>query len=150
MKYLSQILSLSQKADEILQRNERLFKSISPSILVDALASDDQSIRKIAISKLEEISNTELGYDPDADESSQKDGVKVWLGKTLNTMKLIAVDWSEYGYGGYKTELNLEKGLYDIRINFFENKGGAHIEFSWDSEYVSKGIVPPENLFHIE
>lgn len=222
--------SVRQRADEILKRNERFFKSIRKIALVNALASDDISIRKIAISRLEELANTDLGYDPDADGTDRRiamaawkgwisaklkpgllgiyyrkksfedevlsridsqikfkwegapvsdmpkdefsirwvgkikiphdgkytlsfkndDGVKVWLGKTLDTMKLIAVDWSEYGYGGYKTELNLEKRLYDIRIDFFENQKGAHIEFSWDAEGVSKGVVPPENLFYIE
>jgi len=222
--------SLRQKADEILQKNERLFKSIEPITLVEALVSDDESIRKISISKLEELANTDLGYDPDADEASRRiaiagwkgwitaklkpglvgiyyrkknfkdevlsrvdkqikfkwegapaenmpkdefsirwvgkikiphdgtytmsfkndDGVKVWLGKTLDTMKLIVVDWSEYGYGGYQTKLNLKKGFYDIRMDFFENKKEALIEFSWNAEGVSKGVVPSENLFHIE
>jgi len=218
--------ALKQQANEILQKNKRLFKSIGTVALVDALESDDISIRKIAISELEQIANIDLGYSPDADESSRMiaverwkgwlmaklkpgllgvyyqkknfegevlsrvnkrikfkwtdapaknmpkdefsirwvgklkiphdgvynlsfkndDGVKVWLGKTLDTMEQIAVDVSEYGYAGYKTELKLEKGFYDIRIDFFENKKDAHIEFSWNSEHVSKGIVPPKNL----
>ncbi|HIE29823.1 TPA: hypothetical protein EYP66_21345 [Candidatus Poribacteria bacterium] len=221
---------LRQQATEILQKNERLFKSIGTVALVNALASDDISIRKIAISELELIANTGLGYLPDADETSRRiaverwrgwiaaklkpgllgvyyrkknfedeilsrvdkrikfkwkdapaedmpkdqfsirwvgkikiphdsvytlsfkndDGVEVWLGKTLDTMEQIVVDVSEYGYAGYKKELKLEEGFYDIRIEFFENKKDAHIEFSWDSEHISKGIVPPENLFHTE
>jgi len=221
---------LRQRANETLQKNKRLFKSVGTAALVDALASDDISIRKIAISKLELLANTNLGYVPDADESSRKiamerwkgwimaklkpgllgiyyrkknfegevlsrvdkrikfkwreapaenmpkdefsirwvgkiniphdgvytlsfkndDGVKVWFGRTLDTMEQIAVDVSEYGYGGYKTKLNLKKGFYDISIEFFENKKDAHIEFSWDSEYIQKGIVPPKNLFHIK
>ena len=222
--------ALKQKANETLQKNERLFKSIGTIALVNALASDDISIRKIALAQLEALANTDFEYDPDADESTRKvalecwqgwmraklkpgllgvyyrkknfedemlsrvdkrikfkwkeapaenmpkdgfsirwvgklkiphdsiytlsfkndDGVKVWLGKTLDTMEQIAVDVSEYGYGGYKTKLNLKEGLYDIRIDFFENKKDAHIEFSWDSEHVSKGVVPLKYLFHLE
>ena len=222
--------ALRQKANATLQKNNRLFKSIGTIALVNALASDDISIRKIALAQLESLANTDFEYDPDADESTRKvalerwkgwmraklkpgllgvyyrkknfedemlsrvdkrikfkwkeapaenmpkdgfsirwvgklkiphdsiytlsfkndDGVKVWLGKTLDTMEQIAVDVSEYGYGGYKTKLNLKKGLYDIRIEFFENKKDAHIEFSWDSEHVSKGIVPSKYLFHIK
>jgi len=78
------------------------------------------------------------------------DKIKVWLGKTLNTMKIIATDWSEYDYGGYETELELKKGFYNIRIDFSDYKNVAHIKFSWDSEHVTKGVVPAENLFHIE
>lgn len=222
--------SVKQKADEILKKNEKLFKSISPIALVNALASEERTVRQIAISKLEELANTKLGYDADADESNLKisiaswkewlseklkpglvgiyyrkksfedealsrvdkkikfnwkgspdkdlpkdnfsvrwigkikilhdgkytlsfkndDKVKVWLGKTLDTMDLIATDWSEYDYDGYKTELELEKGFYDIRIDFLENSREAYIKFFWEAEGVSKGVVPPENLFHID
>jgi len=76
------------------------------------------------------------------------DGAKIWIGK-MPDLKEIIYDWSEYSYAGNKREVHLEEGLYDLRIEYFENSKNATMKLFWEPEDGKKQIVPKENLFHV-
>lgn len=76
------------------------------------------------------------------------DGARIWLGK-IPDLKQIIYNWSEYKYAGSKREMQLEEGLYDLKIEYFENSKNATMKLFWDPEDGKKQIVPEENLFHV-
>lgn len=45
-------------------------------------------------------------------------------------------------------EIELKAGDVEIKIDFFENEGGAGCKFSWSAEGLEKQIVPATALFH--
>ncbi|HYG74279.1 MAG TPA: PA14 domain-containing protein [Planctomycetota bacterium] len=44
-------------------------------------------------------------------------------------------------------EVELKAGDHDIKVEFFENGGGAGIKLSWEADGISKDIVPEKVLF---
>lgn len=76
------------------------------------------------------------------------DGAKVWVGKGSDLKQVIS-DWSEYSYAASKKEMYLETGLYDVRIEYYEDSKNATMMLFWDSEGDKKQIIPEENLFHV-
>jgi len=78
------------------------------------------------------------------------DGVKVSIGRdSEGNLQQIIYQWTEYTYSSGKGESQLEKGLHDIEIEYYENSKEAVIKLLWDGKGIRKGIVPKENLFHI-
>ena len=51
-------------------------------------------------------------------------------------------------YGTSSATLDLEAGLYEIRIDFFENGGTAGLRLFWTSPGGAEEIVPADCLFH--
>jgi hypothetical protein len=45
-------------------------------------------------------------------------------------------------------EVELKAGDVEIKVDFFENEGGAGCKFSWSAEGLEKQIVPATALFH--
>jgi hypothetical protein len=76
------------------------------------------------------------------------DGAKIWIGK-IPDLKEIIYDWSEYSYAGNRKEVHLEEGLYDLRIEYYENSKNATMKLYWEPEDGKKQIIPEENLFHV-
>jgi len=70
---------------------------------------------------------------------------------TIKCVKFLSkiFNWSEYSYAAYKKEVYLEEGLYDVKIEYFENSKNATMKLFWDSEDMKKHIIPEENLFHV-
>jgi len=44
-------------------------------------------------------------------------------------------------------QITLEEGLHDVRIEYYENTGGAQCKFRWSSSSISKEIVPHTALW---
>jgi len=70
------------------------------------------------------------------------DGSKLWM----NNQLLINND-GLHGMREKKSTLNLEEGFHTIRIEFFENRGGAGLVFSYQSKEFNKCVVPSSVLF---
>jgi hypothetical protein len=71
------------------------------------------------------------------------DGVRVWIGDSL-----VVDAWHDQAPTDYPIEMRLEPDRsYPIRIEFFENTGGAHFQLlhSVDVEQVFKVWIPPGN-----
>jgi hypothetical protein len=69
------------------------------------------------------------------------DGVRVWIDGTL-----VVDAWQDQAPAGYPITMNLEPGRpYPIRIEFYENAGGAHFQFlrTVDVEQVHQVWIPP-------
>jgi len=45
-------------------------------------------------------------------------------------------------------EVELKAGDHEIKIDLFENMGGAGIKVSWETEGLAKEIIPEKALFH--
>ena len=129
--------------DEVVARTDGQIAFKWAASPAEDVPRDKFSVRWVGKLKIPRDGRYTLTFDND-------DGVRVWLGETLSTMEQIALDWSEYSYGGHKAQRDLRKGMYDVRIEFYENTKEAHIDFTWDSEHGADGTVPAENLFHID
>jgi hypothetical protein len=70
------------------------------------------------------------------------DGSKLWMDHQL----LINND-GLHGMREKKSTINLEAGFHPIRIEFFENKGGAGLIFSYKGKDFNKCVVPASVLF---
>lgn len=55
------------------------------------------------------------------------DGVRVWVGG-----QLIVDAWHDQGPTEYVREMRVSGGTYDIRVDYFENGGGAVAQFRWE------------------
>jgi len=53
------------------------------------------------------------------------DGVRLWVDNTL-----LIDEWHD-GYGTYADDLHLAQGTHALRIEYYENSGGAMIQFDW-------------------
>jgi hypothetical protein len=72
------------------------------------------------------------------------DGVNLWIDKH----HLIAGWWNDKHENN--KELFLEKGLHDIRLEYFDDKGDALIQLYWNSDKISHEIIPEGQFFHID
>ncbi len=45
-------------------------------------------------------------------------------------------------------DIDLKKGDHEIRLDFFENGGGAGCKLSWESKEIDRQIIPASVLFH--
>lgn len=71
------------------------------------------------------------------------DGVRLWV----NGQKLID-NWTLHGATENSGKIRLEAGQrYDLRMEFFENKGKAVAKLRWSSPSQKKEIVPASSLF---
>jgi len=107
----------------------------------ESLPKDKFSIRWIGKIRIPKAGKYTLSVKAD-------DGAKIWLGK-IPDLKEVIYNWSEYSYAGSKREMHLEEGLYDLKIEYFENSKNATMKLFWDPEDGKNQIVPEENLFHL-
>jgi hypothetical protein len=72
---------------------------------------------------------------------SSDDGSKMWLDGAL----LINND-GIHGMGNVSNTVSLTAGNHSVRIEFFENTGGAGLIFSWSGPGIAKQVVPSSVL----
>jgi hypothetical protein len=66
------------------------------------------------------------------------DGVKLWLDG-----RLVISDWEDQGPSDNSAEAKLVAGqVYSIRMDWYENGGGAVAQLSWEGPSVPKQIIP--------
>jgi beta-glucosidase len=56
------------------------------------------------------------------------DGIRVWIDG-----KLLIDAWKDQGSTTYKVSTTLSEGLHDIKIEYYENSGGAVAKFLWNT-----------------
>jgi len=72
------------------------------------------------------------------------DGNRLWIDD-----KQIIDDWHDHGPQKATGQIQLEPGLHKVRLEFYENGGGAMCRFTWAlAGSFEEQIVPPEALFH--
>jgi hypothetical protein len=65
------------------------------------------------------------------------DGGRLWV----DGAQLID-QWKDQGATEYPAVVTLSMGLHDLRIDYYENQGGALCEFRWQGPGITKRIVP--------
>lgn len=71
------------------------------------------------------------------------DGVRLWINN-----QLVIDDWIDHAATENKGTINLEANKkYDIRLDYYQNKGDACIKLLWSSPSQVKEIIPKEKLF---
>ena len=70
------------------------------------------------------------------------DGGRLWI----DDVQLID-QWRDQAATEYWAQVSLAPGLHDVRIEYYENQGGATCEFRWASPSISKQIVPQSALW---
>ncbi|MFQ6041129.1 MAG: PA14 domain-containing protein [Candidatus Poribacteria bacterium] len=76
--------------------------------------------------------------------TTSDDGVNLWI----DTQRLISAWWNDKHEND--TELFLKKGLHDIRLEYFDDKGDALIQLYWESDNMPRQIIPAEQFVHID
>ncbi len=71
------------------------------------------------------------------------DGVRLWVNN-----QLLIDRWIDQGTTEYSAFVPMQAGvLYDIRMEMYENGGGAAAFLSWSSPTVSKEVIPSTQLY---
>ena len=71
------------------------------------------------------------------------DGVRVWVNN-----QLLIDAWKDQGPTEYSKTIALKAGTrYPIKVEYYENIGGAVMQLSWSSLSTSKQIVPATQLY---
>jgi beta-glucanase (GH16 family) len=75
--------------------------------------------------------------------TTSDDGVRLWVNG-----QLLIDNWTDHGPTENSGTIALTaEAVYDIRMEFYENGGGATATLSWSSPSVSKRIIPTTRLF---
>jgi hypothetical protein len=70
------------------------------------------------------------------------DGIRIWLND-----KLIVDAWVNRGTtDSLSLPQNLDTGIYSLRVEYYENTGGAVAQLSWQTPTVARQIIPPGPL----
>jgi hypothetical protein len=70
------------------------------------------------------------------------DGVRVWLNDNL-----IIDDWVDKGASDISSEgIALQAGIYSLRMEYYENTGGASAQLYWQTPTLVREIIPPGPL----
>ncbi len=70
-------------------------------------------------------------------------GRRVWVNNVL-----IIDQWADNWGTDYTGKITLAAGLkYDIKVEYFENVGGANIKFEWSSAQQTREVVPTSQLY---
>ncbi len=71
------------------------------------------------------------------------DGVRLWING-----QLLVDNWTDHGPTENAGQIALVAGqLYDVRMEFYENGGGAVAMLSWSATGLSKELIPASQLF---
>jgi glucose/arabinose dehydrogenase len=71
------------------------------------------------------------------------DGVRLWVDN-----QLIIDEWNDHAPTNHQGTISLKAGqLYDIRMEFYENGGGAVARLFWASASQSQEVVPQSQLY---
>jgi hypothetical protein len=75
--------------------------------------------------------------------TTSDDGVRLWVNNTL-----IVDKWMDQGATEYFATIDLAAGQkYNIRMDYYDNTGGATAKLAWSSASTPKQIVPQACLF---
>ena len=75
--------------------------------------------------------------------TTSDDGVRLWVGG-----KLIIDNWTDHAPTENQGTITLTAGqLYDVRMEYYENGGGAVAKLWWSSARQGKQIVPQSRLY---
>jgi hypothetical protein len=70
--------------------------------------------------------------------TSSDDGVRLWLGD-----EQIVDNWTDHGTAdNYSTPIALEPGIYPLRMEYYENGGGAVARLFWQTPSMARQIIP--------
>jgi len=70
--------------------------------------------------------------------TTSDDGVRLWLDD-----RLIIDDWTDHGTTDNSARVDFIKGqIYSIRMEYYENTGGAVAQLSWQSPTIARQIIP--------
>jgi hypothetical protein len=69
------------------------------------------------------------------------DGARLWIDGTL------VVDWWQDGVGERSGKVTLAAGMHDVRLDYFENLGGATCKLSWQGPGFARQLVPSARLY---
>jgi PA14 domain/FG-GAP-like repeat len=71
------------------------------------------------------------------------DGIRLWING-----KLIIDDWTLHGLLEQKNTITLAADqIYDIKLEYYENTGGAASRLSWSSASQTKEVIPQSQLY---
>lgn len=71
------------------------------------------------------------------------DGMKIWVDN-----KLVVADWSNHGPRERSGTINLQAGKrYPIKVEYYENAGGALAKVLWSSPSQPKQVIPAGQFF---
>ena len=71
------------------------------------------------------------------------DGVRLWVNN-----QLIIDDWKQHSLSERSGIIDLEAGqFYDIKLEYFENKGDAAVSLLWSSPNQNKEVIPTSFLY---
>jgi hypothetical protein len=72
------------------------------------------------------------------------DGTRLYVDDTL-----LIDNWTDQAYNEESATISLTAGqYYKIKIEYYENSGGAEVDFHWSSPSVAYEIVPSTNLYY--
>ncbi|RYE84382.1 MAG: hypothetical protein EOO75_18180, partial [Myxococcales bacterium] len=72
------------------------------------------------------------------------DGVRLWVNN-----QLVVDKWLDQGATNWTGTITLAANtLYDIRLEYFENSGGASAQLGWAGPGFTDQVIPPASLFH--
>ena len=75
--------------------------------------------------------------------TTSDDGVRLWVGG-----KLIIDNWTDHAPTENQGTITLTAGqLYDVRMEYYENGGGAVAKLWWSSASQAKQIIPQNRLY---
>jgi murein DD-endopeptidase MepM/ murein hydrolase activator NlpD/lipopolysaccharide export system protein LptA len=75
--------------------------------------------------------------------TASDDGIRLWVNG-----QLLVDNWTDHGYTENNGTIVLSAGqLYDIRVDYYENGGGAIAKLSWTSASQAREIIPPTQLY---
>ena len=73
------------------------------------------------------------------------DGTRLYINGSL-----LIDNWSDQAYNEESATIALEAGkYYHVEIEYYENGGGAEVDFHWESASQTYEIVPSTNLYYI-
>ncbi|MNN96664.1 PA14 domain protein [compost metagenome] len=74
--------------------------------------------------------------------ASSDDGVRLWIGG-----KLVIDSWKKQSGISREGSITLTEGIsYDIKVEYFENRGDANIRLMWKSPFQKQTIIPQNAL----
>ena len=75
--------------------------------------------------------------------TTSDDGIRLWVGN-----QQIVNNWTDHGTTENSGTISLTGGQrYPVRLDYYENGGGAVAKLSWSSSSVQKQIIPQSRLF---
>ena len=76
-------------------------------------------------------------------KTSSDDGVRLWVND-----QLLVDNWTDHGVKDNRGTIDLEAGQqYEIRMDYYENRGKSVAKLAWSSESQSEEIIPQRQLY---